>query len=116
MKAHKKYLKDLFSEMRKAGFADIMISDPDLAPLSVEKDGSEAVIREMFQIDEPVALKADWPRHSGDIPPYDEPYRVSLVFILENDAWESLADHTVPCEGVDEALNEITSRLEEKYS
>lgn len=112
---HVQYLKDLFAAMQERGFHNIRISDPDLEPYSVEKDGAEAVIREMFQVDEPVNLKADWPRHSGDIPPYDEPYRVVMMFILENSAWEALADHTIPCEGVDEVLSEITKKLGEKY-
>jgi len=113
--AHVSYLKDLFAAMQAKGFDNIRINDEDLEPYSVEKDGAEAVIREMFQLDDMVKLKADWPRHSGDIPPYDEPYRVVLFFILCNEAHEALADHTIPCEGVDEVLSEIVNELGEKY-
>lgn len=112
---HVQYLMELFHAMSEAGFDNIRILDEGLEPLSVQEHGSTAVIREMFQIDEPVALRADWPRHSGDLPPYDEPYRVGMLFILCDDAWESLADHTIPCEGVDEALSEIINELGEKY-
>lgn len=112
---HVNYLKDLFAGMKEAGFDNIRISDEDLDPLKVDEDGAEAVIREMFQVDDAITLKADWPRHAGDTPPYDEPYRVTLLFILCNDAWESLADHTIPCESVDEALTAITDKLEERY-
>lgn len=113
--AHVAYLKDLFAAMQAAGFDNLRLDDEDLEPYSVEKDGAETVIREMFQLDDAVVMKADWPRHSGDLPPYDEPHRVTLVFILCNSAWESLADHTIPCEAVEETLTEITGRLEEAY-
>jgi len=112
---HVAYLKDLFAAMQERGFDSIRILDEDLEPYSVQEHGAEAVIREMFAVDDGVTLTAEWPRHSGDIPPYDEPYRVGMLFILCNDAWESLADHTIPCERVNEVLSEITSRLEEKY-
>lgn len=112
---HIDYLMKLFQQMSEAGFDNIRINDVDLDPLSVQEHGSTAVIREMFKVDDPVTLVADYPRHSGDTPPYDEPYRVQMLFILCNDAWESLADHIIPCEEVDEKLTEITSKLEEEY-
>ena len=112
---HVQYLMELSQAMSDAGFDNIRILDDDLEPLSVQEHGSTAVIKEMMAVDDGVTLTAEWPRHSGDIPPYDEPYRVGMLFILCNDAWESLADHTIPCDRVDEVLSEITSKLEEKY-
>lgn len=107
---HVSYLKSLFHQMKLAGFTNIRIVEPDLKPYSVEKDGAKAVIREMFQIDDMVPLRADYPNPDGD-----KPHRVTLFFILCNSAWESLADYTIPCEAVEEKLTEITDKLGERY-
>lgn len=114
--SHVSYLKDLFAEMQAAGFDDIRIKDPDLDPMCVQIHGADAVIYEMFQIDEPVNVRALYPRTEGEVPPYDEPHRTTMVFILENSAWESVADYTIPCEAVDEKLTEIIDRLGDKYA
>lgn len=113
---HVAYLKALFAEMKAAGFDRIRIHDDDLSPLEVDVDGADAVIREMFELDDYVLLLADWPRHAGDIPPYDEPYRMQLMFVLCNDAHECLADYSIPCQSADEAITAIVDNLADNHT
>lgn len=107
-KDHVNYLKDLFAEMTAAGFTDIRIADEDLEPLDVEKDGPEAVIREMFQLDGGVQLNAAYPQGGKRL-------AFGMLFILCNDAWESLADFSYPSEEVYEKLQAITGKIEDRY-
>jgi hypothetical protein len=106
---HANYLKDLFAELTAAGLTGIRIADSDLDPLTLDEHGAEAVIAEMFAVDE-VNLRAEYLCAKDG-----EPDRMILVFILSNDPWELLADHSMLCEEEDEKLSEILNRLSEKY-
>lgn len=113
---HREWLEAFFTKMLEAGFANITIDDDDLEALSVDAFGTEAVIDELAKVDDMLYVTAEYPRIEGEVTPYDEPYRVRMALLTCNSPWETLVDHTIPCERVLERLDEIVNSLEGEFS
>jgi len=106
---HVDYLLSLFESVANAGFSNIRIDDEDLDHLTVSEHGAGAVIRELFQVDDVIRLKADV------VGPDGCPCHVSIYLLLENDPWEIVMDYATPSDSVQELLSEVLLQLAEEY-
>lgn len=110
VETHRNYLIDPANGLKAAGFQNIRLDDIDLARLTLDEYGAEALADETMEVDDATQWRADWPRaHTDDVE------QIVIGILCCNDPWETVFDHTIPSQEANEAFSQVLGKLEEVY-